>query len=195
MLQTALGDAGEVELATNGLFQARLPVVRIDEIAVDGVFDGELKAVGRGRERRGVHDGRLEIFQLGFRVAERVGLQGNDVEPGGADERLQREEVREREDLDAVIEGAQRGPDVEVSDDQQAEISVAAHDSRQRGRDDLEIAVVGRRAAEIADGLDALRWLWGAPCLPDVRRSLQLRVVEKVGYDPRGELCKIFDAL
>ena len=41
------GNRGEVELASDRLLETRLPVVCIDEEAVDAVFDGALKRVRR----------------------------------------------------------------------------------------------------------------------------------------------------
>ena len=152
------------------------------------------KAVRRSRKRRGLDDRGLEVFQLGLRVAERVGLQGDDVEPGCADQRLQRQEVGEREDVDAIAEAAQGGPDVEESDDAQTHVGVAGHDSRKRGRHELEVAVVRRCPAEVADGRDPTRLLGCMPAAADFRGPFQLQVIEEVGNDPGGELGEVLDA-
>ena len=66
VLETTLGHAGEVEIAAHRLLETAFPVIRIDEVAVDAVFDCETEAVRRGCERRGLDDRRLEILQLRF---------------------------------------------------------------------------------------------------------------------------------
>src|ERR1700686_1596665 len=194
VLEPARRDTCEVEVATNRLFDAVLPVVGVDEISVDGILDGESKAVRRGRKRRGLDDRRLEILQLGFRVAEHVGLQGHDVETGRPDERLQRQEVGEREDVDTIAEAAQRRSDIEESHDQQPHIGVAGHDLGKRGRHELEVAVVGWRPAEVADAGDAVRGLGRLAGTPYLRGALEIEVVEKVRHDPRRQMRKFLDA-
>src|ERR1700690_1162713 len=44
VLEAAAGDAGKIEVASHRLLDPVLPVVRVDEVAVDAVLDGEPEA-------------------------------------------------------------------------------------------------------------------------------------------------------
>src|SRR5450755_521340 len=144
--KTAICDTGKVERAAHRLFESILPVVRIHEESVDTVLDGSAERVCRRGHGRRLDNCRLEVFELRLRVAEDVGLERHDVEVGRPDQRLQREEVCQRQDVDPLAETAQRAAEVEKPHDEQAHVLVSGHHLRKRAGDQLEVTVVRGRA-------------------------------------------------
>ena len=66
--------------------------------------------------------------------------------------------------------------------------------SRKRGRHELEVAVVRRCPAEVADGRDPTRQLGCMPAAADLRGPFQLQVIEEVGNHPGRQLGEVLDA-